>query len=156
MRKLVFILLLCLFSIGTFAQPTKGTTTLSGDYQFAITKGVKATHVGFFGIEHFVHDRVSIGAGIGYNGSYFQYGIQLNYFQPINTNKCYLSLLTFSGVGVDGKQIRPFFSITPAFNYDFAKHWTIYASIVSFNAEFNPWSFGVNVNLPRIGFLFSF
>jgi len=155
MRKLVLMLFVCLFSMSTFAQTSKGTTILSGDYQFAIAKGERATHIGFFGIEHFVHDKVSIGVGVGYN-QYFQYGIQLNYFQSINTNKCYLSLLNFMGVGINNGRVRPFYSLTPAFNYDFAKHWTVYASICNFYLEFNPIQASFNINLPRIGFLFSF
>ena len=156
MKKLFLTIILCFTCIAlTYAQPKKGGITLSGDYTFMKYENIKASHAGFFGVEYFIHDNLSLGIGVSYN-EYWRYGLQVNYFVPIRNSKVYFSLLNFISYGKEYDEFKPVVSITPAFNYDFAPHWTIYSSIATFELGFNPTYYNLNVNLPRVGFLYSF
>lgn len=155
MRKLFLALILCLTCAVASAQPPKGVTTLSGDYSFFVEKGSKATHAGFFGIEHFVKDGLSLGIGVSYV-DYWRYGVQVNYFIPLRESNFYFSILNFASIGKNEGKWKPSVSITPAFNYDMSDHWTVYASFANLEVGFNSPYCAFNLNAPRLGFLFSF
>ena len=161
MKKLLLTLTLCLVSIVTFAQPSKGGFTLSGDYSFFGQKGDDHISIGYFGVEYFVRNNLSLGVGISYDNDDLHYGIQINYFVPIKNSDFYFSIRNFASIKGGKKEFADnigfTISIAPTFNYDISHRWTIYASVMNVEIGTDPTTYyAVNVNHPKIGFLFNF